>query len=135
GPMPVKGFPESVEVFELLGATSVRHRLQAAAARGLTRFVWRDQELATLTQALAQAAQGQGQLVALLGEAGVGKSRLVYECIHAHHTQGWRVLESASMSYGRATSYFSVIDLLQRYAHIDDTDNVCTIRAKVTGQV
>src|SRR5712691_7240199 len=135
GPMPVKGLTEPVEVFELLGATPVRRRLQAAVARGLTRFVGRDQELAALTQALAQAARGQGQLVALLGEAGVGKSRLVYECVHSHATQGWRVLESASVSYGRATPYFPVIDLLKRYAHLDETDDMRTIRAKVTGQV
>src|SRR5919197_2396721 len=133
--MPVKGLTEPVEVFELLGATPVRRRLQAAVARGLTRFVGRDQELVVLTQALAQAAQGQGQLVALLGEAGVGKSRLVYELVHGHTTQGWRVLESASVSYGRATPYFPVIDLLKRYAHVEDTDDTRTIRAKVTGQV
>jgi len=79
GPIPVKGLAEPVEVFELVGATPVHRRLQAAVARGLTRFVGRDQELVALTQALAQAGRGQGQLVALLGEAGVGKSRLVYE--------------------------------------------------------
>jgi tetratricopeptide (TPR) repeat protein len=135
GPIPVKGLTEPVEVFELLGATPVPRRLQAAVARGLTRFVGRDQELAALGQALAQAAQGQGQVVALLGEAGVGKSRLVYEFVHSHATQGWRVLESASMSYGRATPYFPVIDLLKRYAHVEDTDDTRTIRAKVTGQV
>jgi class 3 adenylate cyclase/tetratricopeptide (TPR) repeat protein len=135
GPIPIKGLPEPVEVFELLGATPVRRRLQAAAARGLTRFVGRDQELAMLTQTLAQAARGQGQIVALIGEAGVGKSRLVYEFVHAHYTQGWRVLESTSVSYGRATPYFPVIDLLKRYAHLDDTDDLRTIRAKVTGQV
>src|SRR5215510_1579745 len=134
GPMPVKGLAEPVEVFELVAATPVR-RLQVALARGLTRFVGRDQELAALTQALAQAAQGQGQLVALLGEAGVGKSRLVYEFMHSHRIQGWRVLESASVSYGKATPYFPVIDLLKRYAHVEDTDDARTIRAKVTGQV
>jgi tetratricopeptide (TPR) repeat protein len=135
GPIPVKGLAEPVDVFELVGATPVHRRLQAAVARGLTRFVGRDQELAALTQALAQAAQGQGQLVALLGEAGVGKSRLVYELIHSHATQGWRVLDSASVSYGRATPYFPVIDLLKRYAHVEDTDDARTIRVKVTGQV
>jgi class 3 adenylate cyclase/tetratricopeptide (TPR) repeat protein len=135
GPIPVKGLAEPVEVFELVGATPVHRRLQAAVARGLTRFVGRDQELAVLTQALAQAAQGQGQLVALLGEAGVGKSRLVYEFVQGHATQDWRVLESASVSYGRATPYFPVIDLLQRYAHLDAADAARTIRAKVTGQV
>jgi class 3 adenylate cyclase len=135
GPIPVKGLAEPVDVFELIGATRVHRRLQAAVARGLTRFVGRDQELAALTLALAQAGQGQGQLVALLGEAGVGKSRLVYECVRSQATQGWRILESASVSYGRATPYFPVIDLLKRYAHVEDTDDARTIRAKVTGQV
>jgi predicted ATPase/class 3 adenylate cyclase len=135
GPIPVKGLAEPVEVFELVGATPVHRRLQAAVARGLTRFVGRDQELAVLTQALAQAAQGHGQLVALLGEAGVGKSRLVYELLHSHATQGWRVLEAASVSYGKATPYFPVLDLLRRYAQVDDHDDPRTIRAKVTGHV
>src|SRR5882672_10487544 len=79
GPVPVKGLMEPVEVFELLGASGVRRRLQAAAARGLTRFVGRDQELVVMQQALEQASTGHGQVVALVGEAGVGKSRLVYE--------------------------------------------------------
>jgi class 3 adenylate cyclase/tetratricopeptide (TPR) repeat protein len=135
GPVPVKGVPDPVDVFELVGTSALRRRFHAAAARGLTRFVGRDQELAALTQALGQAARGQGQLVALLGEAGVGKSRLVYECVHGHTTQGWRVLESAAVSYGKATPYFPVIDLLKRYAHLEDTDDVRTMRAKVTGQV
>jgi class 3 adenylate cyclase/tetratricopeptide (TPR) repeat protein len=135
GPIPVKGLAEPVDVFELVGATPVHRRLQAAVARGLTRFVGCDEELVALTQALAQAGRGQGQLVALLGEAGVGKSRLVYECVHSPATQGWRVLESASVSYGRATPYFPVIDLLKRYSHVEDHDDTRTIRAKVTGQV
>ena len=59
----------------------------------------------------------------------------MYEFVHSHHTQGWSVLESASVSYGKATPYFPVIDLLKRYAHIDDHDDTRTIRAKVTGQV
>src|SRR5215813_13077360 len=135
GPVPVKGLAEPVDVFELVGATPVHRRLQAAVARGLTRFVGRNQELAALTQAQAQAGRGQGQLMALLGEAGVGKSRLVYECVRSHTTQGWRVLESASVSYSRATPYFPVIDLLKRFAHVEDTDDARTMRAKVTGQV
>src|SRR5262249_20753820 len=88
-----------------------------------------------MRQALAQAGAGHGQVVAIVGEAGVGKSRLVYECVHAHYTQGWRVLERASVSYGKATPYFPVVDLLKRYAHVEDADEPRTIRAKVTGQV
>jgi class 3 adenylate cyclase/predicted ATPase len=135
GPIPVRGMTEPVEVFELGGASALRRRLQAAAARGLTRFVGREAELAALRQALEQAGAGHGQVLAVVGEAGVGKSRLVYECIHAHHTQGWRVLESASVSYGKATPYFPVIDLLKRYVHVEDADEQRTVRAKVTGQV
>jgi len=135
GPVPVKGLAEPVEVFELIGASPLRRRLQAAAARGLTAFVGRQPELEALHQALARAQAGHGQVVALVGEAGVGKSRLVHECVHSHHLQGWRVLESASVSYGKATPYFPVIDLLKRYCHVDDGDDARTIRAKVTGQV
>src|SRR5499426_2059739 len=135
GRFPVKGLTEPVEVFELVGASAVRQRLQATAARGLTRFVGRQQELAALQQALARARTGHGQVVALVGEAGVGKSRLVHEVIHSHHTQDWRVLESASVSYGKATPYFLVIDLLKRYSHVEEHDDPRTVRAKVTGQI
>jgi len=135
GPIPVRGMPEPVEVFELVGASTLRGRLQAAAVRGLTRFVGREAELTAVRQALVQAGAGHGQVVAVVGEAGVGKSRLVYECVHAHHTQGWRVLESASVSYGKATPYFPVVDLLKRYVHVEDADEPRTVRAKVTGQV
>ena len=135
GPMPVKGLTEPVEAYELLGASALRRRLQVAAARGLTRFVGRQHELDTLSQALEQARTGHGQVVALVGEAGVGKSRLVYEVVHSHRTQDWLVLESASVSYGKATAYFPVIDLLKRYARVEDGDDTRTIRARVTGQV
>jgi class 3 adenylate cyclase/tetratricopeptide (TPR) repeat protein len=135
GQFPVKGLAEPVEVFELVGASAIRGRLQAAAARGLTRFVGRQQELLALQQALERAGTGHGQVMALVGEAGVGKSRLVYEFVHSHYTQSWRVLESASVSYGKATPYFPVIDLLKRYCHVDDGDDTRTLRAKVTGQV
>src|SRR5262249_12052225 len=135
GPMPVKGLAEPVEVFELVGASAIYRRLQARAVHGLTRFVGRQTEFETLTQALMQTGAGHGQVVAILGEAGVGKSRLVYEFLQSHRTQGWRVLESASVSYGQATPYFPVIDLLKRYSHVDEHDDTRTIRAKVTGQV
>ena len=113
GPVPVKGLVGPVAVFELVGASGRHRRLQAAVARGLTPFVGRQPELAALHHALLQAQAGHGQVAALVGEAGVGKSRLVYECLHSPRTQGWRVLESASVSYGKATPYFPVMDLLR----------------------
>ncbi len=135
GPVAVKGITEPVDVFELTGASTVRRRLQAAVARGLTQFVGRDTEIEIRNQALEQAGAGHGQMVAAVGEAGVGKSRLAYEFVHSHRTQGWLVLESASVSYGKATPYFPVIDLLKRYVHVEDGDDVRTIRAKVTGHI
>ncbi len=135
GPVPIKGLDAPVEVFELVGVSTIRRRLQASAARGLTRFVGRQQELAALRQALERAGAGHGQVVAVVGEAGVGKSRLVYEFVHSHHTPRWLVLESASVSYGKATPYVPVIDLFKRYSHVEEHDDLRTIRAKVTGQV
>jgi class 3 adenylate cyclase/tetratricopeptide (TPR) repeat protein len=135
GLVPVKGLKDPVEVFELVGASALRWRFQAATARGLTRFVGRQTELEVLQQRLTQAGAGHGQVVAIVGEAGVGKSRLVYEFTHSHHTPGWLLLESASVSYGKATAYFPVVDLLKRYCHIDDGDEPRTVRAKVTGQM
>src|SRR5262245_37506007 len=135
GQFPVKGLSEPVEVCELVGVSAIRGRLQASAARGLTRFVGRQHELAALQQVLEQAGAGHGQVVAVVGEAGVGKSRLGYEFVHAHHTPGWSVLESTSVSYGKATPYYPVIDLLKRYSHVEEHDDTRTIRAKVTGQV
>jgi class 3 adenylate cyclase/tetratricopeptide (TPR) repeat protein len=135
GPVPVKGLAAPVDVYELTGASPIKRRLQAAVARGLTKFVGRDTEIAALNQARERAASGHGQVVGAVGEAGVGKSRLVYEFIHSHRTQGWLVLESASVSYGKATPYFPVVDLLKRYTHLDEHDDSRAIRAQVTGQI
>ena len=135
GPVPVKGLVAPVEVFELTGASGIRRRLQAAAARGLTRFVGRQAELTALEQAVGRAEAGHGQVVALVGEAGVGKSRLVYECIRSHYTQGWVILESSSVSYGKATAYLPVRDLLKAYCQIEEHDAGRRIREKLTGKL
>jgi class 3 adenylate cyclase/tetratricopeptide (TPR) repeat protein len=133
GPLQLKGLADPVEAFEVTGAGPVRTRLQAAAARGLTRFVGRDAEIGQLRQALDQAREGHGQVVAVVGEPGVGKSRLFYEFVHSHRTHGWLVLESASVSHGKATAYLPVIDLLRSYLRIDGRDDGRAIRAKATG--
>ena len=135
GPVPIKGMPGPVEVFELIGAGPTRSRLQAAAARGLTPFVGRAAELRVLRAALAKAAAHKAQIVALSGEPGVGKSRLVHEFVHSQRTADWLVLESTSVSYGRATPYLPVIELLRSYFQIDTRDSVRTINEKVTGKM
>jgi class 3 adenylate cyclase/tetratricopeptide (TPR) repeat protein len=135
GPTPVKGLSAPVEVYELTGTSSVRSRLQAAAARGLTPFVGRDAEMHTLFTALEQAKAGKGQVVAVVGEPGVGKSRLFWEFIPSQRTQGWLILESGAASYGKATSYLPVINLLKTYFQIAEQDEPSRSRAKVTSKL
>ena len=135
GPLKVKGLELPVEVFEVTGAATVRSRLHAAAARGLTRFVGRDGEVDQLRQALERARSGHGQVVAVVGEPGVGKSRLYWEFTHSHRTQGWLIVESSSVSYGKATAFLPIIDLLRAYFQIEAGDEARKIREKLTGKL
>jgi len=135
GPVPVKGLESPVEIYALTGAGPARRRLEAAAARGLTRFVGRDAEVQALRHALDESGNGHGQVVAVVGEPGVGKSRLFWEFTRSHRTHGWLVLESGSVSYGKATVYLPVIDLLKVYFKIQDRDDQRGIREKVTGKL
>ena len=135
GSVVVKGLADPVEIYALTGARAHTTRLHAAASRGLTRFVGRDAEVEHLRRVLGQAGAGRGQVVAIVGEAGVGKSRLVYEFTHSHRVQDWLILEASSVSYGKATSYLPVIDLLKGYFKIGDRDDHREMRAKVLGRV
>jgi class 3 adenylate cyclase/predicted ATPase len=135
GPVNVKGLADPVKIYELLGASGARTRLQAAAARGLTRFIGRDGELEQLRKALEQAQASRGQVIGIVGEPGVGKSRLFYEFTRSHWTQGWLIIESGSVSYGKATPYLPVIDLLKAYFKIQNRDNEREMREKMTGKL
>ena len=135
GPVPVTGLAMPVEVYELRAPGRVRSRLAAAVDRGLTRFVGRDVEMEQLYRAQQLGSNGHGQVVAVVGEAGVGKSRLVYEFTHSQWMRGWLVLEGASVSYGQTTSYLPVIDLLKDYFKIQDRDDLREVRQKVTGKL
>jgi pimeloyl-ACP methyl ester carboxylesterase len=88
-----------------------------------------------LRRAIEQARQGRGQVVAVVGEAGVGKSRLFYEFTRSHRTQGWLVLESSSVSYGKASSYLPIGDLLQRYFQVEAGEGPQRVRERVIGKV
>jgi predicted ATPase/class 3 adenylate cyclase len=135
GPLVVKGMPNPVEVFEVTAAGTARTRMEVSAARGLTPFVGRERELQTLHQALEQARAGRGQVVALVGEPGVGKSRLFWEFIHSHRTHGWLVLEGGTASFGKSSVYLPVIDLLKSYFQIEPRDEQRKIQEKVTGKI
>jgi len=135
GPVPVQGLESPVEVFNVVASGQVRTRFQAAALRGLSRFVGRDAEMEGLHAALDGVRHGRGEVVAVVGEPGVGKSRLFHELTHSHRVAGCRILQASSVAYGRATSCLPVIDLLKVYLRIDERDDIRSIRAKVTGHL
>src|SRR5215470_16539083 len=135
GPIPVKGLIEPVQAFEVIDTTATQTPLRARAHRGLTRFVGRETELGQLERALEAAEAGRGQLVAVVGEPGVGKSRLLYEFTRSASPREWLILASSSVSYGRATPYLPVIELLKSYFRIEPRDDARTIRERVTGKL
>ena len=135
GPVPVKGLPEPLEVFRLTGAATARSRFHTSTLRGLTRFVGRDIELDHLRRAMARSADGHGHVVAVVGDPGVGKSRLYWEILHSRRTEGWLIVGGTSLSYGKATAYLPVIELLRGYFGIEERDDSRKIREKVTGKV
>jgi predicted ATPase len=123
-----------VNVIEVTGLGPLRTRLQVSTQRGLTKFVGRQSELEQMKRALELACQGHGQLVAAMGEPGVGKSRLFLE-FKAMAQSGCLVLEAYSVSHGKASAYLPVIDLLKSYFEIAPEDEERKRQEKVTGKV
>jgi len=135
GLVPVRGLDAPVEVYEVVTKGRAKTRFQAATARGLSQFVGRDTELQELRSALAEACLGHGQIVAVVGEPGVGKSRLFHEFVRSGYITGCRTLQASAFSYGRASSYLLAVELLKPYFQIDERDDVRSVRAKVTGHL
>ena len=131
GSVPLRGIAGPVEVYELEGVNT-RNRMHAlAAARGLSKFVGRQDEIASLSRAATRAKAGHGQVVALVGEAGVGKSRIFLEFARSLRVQGWLILEGGSVTYDKATSYLPLVNLLSRYFQIQDRDTEQQVRERV----
>ena len=134
GPTRVKGVTDPVNVFEVTGLGPLRTRLQRSVGRGLTKFVGRQREMDELKHAAAQAKSGHGQLAAAMAEAGVGKSRLFFE-FKATAQSGAMVLETFSVSHGKATAYLPLIELLCNYFDINSEDDERRRREKVAGRL
>ena len=135
GPVPIKGITEPVEVYELTGTGPARYRLQAAAVRGLSRFVGREAEVERLREAFTRSGTGEGRLVALVGEPGVGKSRVIREFVEGPWVEGALVLEGRPVAYRKTPSWLPVVDALRRYCQIDRLDEERIIREKITGKL
>ncbi len=134
GATKVKGITEPVNVYEVTGLGPLRTRLQRSAGRGLSKFVGRQREMDAMKAAAEQAKAGRGQIVAAMAEAGVGKSRLMFE-FKATGAAGWMVLEAFSVSHGKASSYLPVIDLLHSYFKIASQDDQRSRREKIAGRI
>jgi predicted ATPase/class 3 adenylate cyclase len=131
GAVQAKGVSRPVEAFEVVAATTARTRVQAAAVRGLTPLVGRRTEIEVFSKLVEEAASGKGEILAMVGEPGMGKSRLVHEFTRHQLRPGWLVLEGASVSYGKATPYFPLIEMLRRYFHIADGEESDDTRERV----
>ncbi|KWR91538.1 adenylate/guanylate cyclase domain-containing protein [Cupriavidus sp. IDO] len=134
GATPIKGLPEPLAVFEVLGLGPLRTRLQVSASRGLARFVGRTRELELLQEARARARAGHGQIVGVVGEPGVGKSRLCHE-FKLLAPRDCLVLETFSVSHGKAYPYLPLIELLRNYCQITAQDDERRRREKLTGKL
>ena len=134
GATHLKGIPTALSVYEVLGPGALRTRMQVAAHRGLARFVGREAELSSLNTALTEAEAGHGRIVAAVGEAGVGKSRLFHE-FKERSRRGRLVLETFSVSHGKAFANLPLMELLRNYFQITAQDDERRCREKVVGKM
>jgi class 3 adenylate cyclase/ribosomal protein L40E len=130
GPTEVKGIAEPIEVYEVIATVAVHGHFDIAAKYGLTKFVGREREIDAMRQALEGASAGQGQIVAVMAEAGTGKSRLFHE-FKATLPTACKVLQARSVSHGKASGWLPVLELLGSYFGIQDSDSAAMRREKV----
>ncbi|MGH7966200.1 MAG: ATP-binding protein, partial [Candidatus Binatia bacterium] len=135
GPIQIKGVRDPIEVYELLGPSAPRSRLAIRAARGLSPFVGRARELAQLQEIATLVQNGPGQVVSLVGEAGVGKSRLLEEIKPVLRASGYLLIEGAGFAYGKTRAYLPLIQMLKRYCEIGDQDDPATYQRKLRSRL
>jgi class 3 adenylate cyclase/tetratricopeptide (TPR) repeat protein len=135
GDFRVKGVGEPVSVHRLVGVGTATSRFDISRARGLTRFVGRDADMATLDGAIAQAQAGHGQVVGIVAEAGTGKSRLCFEFIERLRARGITVNQGAGLAHGRNLPYLPMLQIFRGYYGIEERDDARTIREKIAGRM
>jgi len=135
GKLQVRGVQEPVEVFQLNAMRRSPTRFHRVTGGGAANFVGREFELEMLAYAWRQASKGEGQVVAFVGEAGVGKSRLISEFVHSLTGEGALIIEARSVSYGRATPYLPVINLLRNYFDLHALDNEERIKERIVARM
>jgi class 3 adenylate cyclase len=135
GQMRIKGMADEQHVFELEGLGTHRTRLDTSRARGLSRFVGRGDEMGTLKTALQRSLEGTGRVAAVVGEPGVGKSRLCAEFVDHCRAQGLRVFEAHCPAHGKAIPYLPLLELLRNLFGVTDQDGPREARQKIAGEL
>ncbi len=131
GERKVKGREEPVRVYQVIAPSSSRTRFDVSAERGLTPLVGRSREMELLVDGLGRAKEGRGQAFSIIGEAGVGKSRLLYEFRKAVANDNITFLEGKCLSYGRGASYHPIADILKGAFEIQERDGEAKIRERI----
>jgi class 3 adenylate cyclase/tetratricopeptide (TPR) repeat protein len=131
GSLTVKGKSDPVTAYKLLGLAPHRSAQERVAERAFGRFVGRDGELRRLGELLAAAQRGEGHLVSVIGQAGSGKSRLLYEFRRTLGSTDVTVLEARCHSWGTAVAYLPIVELVRAQCGADDTDTPETVATKV----
>jgi class 3 adenylate cyclase len=135
GDFQVKGVQAPVRVHRLVGTGAARTRFDVSRSRGLTRFVGRDADMATLEAALEQAQAGHGQVVGVVAEAGTGKSRLCFEFAERCRARGMTVNEGHALAHGRNIPYLPMLQVFRGYYGITEQDDDRTAREKIAGRL
>ncbi|MGH8455075.1 MAG: ATP-binding protein, partial [Nevskiales bacterium] len=133
GEMNIKGAREPLHVYELEGVGALQTRLDVSRSRGLSRFIGRERESALLNEALALAREGKGQVAGVIGNAGIGKSRLCYEFTERCRAQGIAVHRATGVTYGSALPFFPILTLMRSYFGVADNDPPAEVRRKAAG--
>ena len=135
GDVKIRGKKEKLKAYNLLGVAEVKTRIEASVAKGLTKFVGRMREIQTLKDAYEKAQSGAGQVVGIVGEAGVGKSRLIVELQKCLPDGEYTYLEGRSLHYGRAMAYLPILDVVRLYFDIQENDNELIINKKLQEKI
>jgi class 3 adenylate cyclase/tetratricopeptide (TPR) repeat protein len=135
GTFDIKGLTKTQEAFRLLKTGDVGTRIGASVAKGLTRFVGRKNSMASLMGVYDNVLKGSGQVVGIVGEAGVGKSRLLLEFVNLLAQDEFIYLEGRCLHYGSTMSYLPVLDIIRSYFDIKNSDSDAAIKEKLSAKV
>jgi len=135
GKIQVKGKEEPVEAYQIIEAGEVETRIEASVARGLTKFAGRQREIAALNEAFEKARAGSGQVVGVVGEAGVGKSRLILELKEMLPKDEYTCLEGQCLHYGGLMAYLPLLDILRTYFDIDEGEREFIVKKKMADKI